>query len=573
MSDNNPLFDRETWSGFLWPVVLVLVTLLCVAPGFFSIPPVDRDETRFAQASRQMIETNDFVDIRYQDGTRYKKPIGIYWLQTASVKLLQTTSLVKEQAPIWAYRLPSAIGVVLAVLLTYAIACVFLPSSVAGIAALFMAISVLPGFEARIAKTDGVLLAVILAAQLALARAYTNKDGPLSLANRILFWGSLGVGLLIKGPIIILVSGLTVAALSIYQRSFALIKRLKPLTGLLLTLLIAVPWFVAIGIKSEGVFFIEAGLVDFLGKVASVKESHGGVPGIYASIMIGTFWPSSLVFLVAIPFLFKQRRSELMVFCLCWAVPSWIVFELTPTKLPHYVLPLYPALAVMIAFAVQEGFKVERLWQKILLSLLFVAPLVLSLVVVVGLIFIEGYFAPIAVLFGAFAAFAGFFAWRKIVTSGNVQPAVGFLAASAFCLYLAVYQFGFPNLQSVWISNNMVTALNAEEERASCSVPRTLSVGYHEPSLAFLGPLDIRFVDEEGAADKLAAEPCRRLFVVDSHLEDTSAALEKRGFKLKPLSTVQGVTLNGGNKVQITLNDVLPLVEASRQGEGSSASD
>lgn len=583
MSDNNLLFNRETWSGFLWPVVLVLVTLLCVVPGFFSVPPVDRDETRFAQASRQMIETGDYIDIRFQDGTRYKKPIGIYWLQTASVKILQAASIVKEQAPIWAYRLPSAVGVVLAVLLTYAIASVFLPPSAAGIAALFMAISVLPGFEARIAKTDGFLLAVILAAQLPLARAYMNKDAPLSIANRVLFWGSVGVGLLLKGPVIILISGLTIVALSIHQRSFALLKRLKPLTGLLLTLLIAVPWFVAIGIQSEGAFFIEAGLKDFLGKVASVKESHGGVPGIYAAIMTGTFWPASLVFLAAIPFLFKQRRAALIVFCLCWALPSWIVFELTPTKLPHYVLPLYPALAIMIAFAVHEGFKVERLWQKVLLALLFVAPFILAAIVVGGLIFLDGYFSPIAVLFGGLATFAGFLGWRRIVATKNVQPAVGFMAASAFCLYMAVYQFGFPHLQSVWISNNMIAALNAEDERATCPAPRVLAVGYHEPSLAFLGPLDLRFDRLKGAADKLAAEPCRRLFVTNRHLEGTTAALEKLGFQMKAVATVEGVTLNGGNEVTITLNDIVPLVDeidtpsVSRddvdEGEGSVASD
>ena len=58
-------------------LVLVLVTFLSVLPGFFSIPPTDRDESRFAQATKQMIETGDYVDIRFQDEVRYKKPVGI----------------------------------------------------------------------------------------------------------------------------------------------------------------------------------------------------------------------------------------------------------------------------------------------------------------------------------------------------------------------------------------------------------------------------------------------------------------------------------------------------------------
>ena len=66
--------------------LLVLVALFNFLPGFFEIPPLDRDEARFAQAAKQMIETGDYVDIRFQDEVRYKKPVGIYWLQAAAVK-------------------------------------------------------------------------------------------------------------------------------------------------------------------------------------------------------------------------------------------------------------------------------------------------------------------------------------------------------------------------------------------------------------------------------------------------------------------------------------------------------
>src|SRR5262249_23602666 len=59
--------------------VLVVVALLCFLPGFFSIPPLDRDEARFAQATKQMVESGEYVDIRFQDEVRYKKPVGIYW--------------------------------------------------------------------------------------------------------------------------------------------------------------------------------------------------------------------------------------------------------------------------------------------------------------------------------------------------------------------------------------------------------------------------------------------------------------------------------------------------------------
>ena len=65
-------------------------------PGFFNIPPIDRDEARFAQATKQMVETGDFVDIRFQDDVRYKKPVGIYWLQAAAVETASALGLPRR---------------------------------------------------------------------------------------------------------------------------------------------------------------------------------------------------------------------------------------------------------------------------------------------------------------------------------------------------------------------------------------------------------------------------------------------------------------------------------------------
>ena len=79
------LFDYAVSSHRRAAAVLIFVCLLAFLPGFFQIPPVDRDEAYFAQATKQMIETGDYVDIRYQDDVRYRKPVGIYWLQAAVV--------------------------------------------------------------------------------------------------------------------------------------------------------------------------------------------------------------------------------------------------------------------------------------------------------------------------------------------------------------------------------------------------------------------------------------------------------------------------------------------------------
>ena len=79
--------------------LLLAVALLCFLPGFFSIPPIDRDEARFAQATKQMVESGDYVDIRFQDEVRYKKPVGIYWLQAGVVKTASALGVPKAPSP------------------------------------------------------------------------------------------------------------------------------------------------------------------------------------------------------------------------------------------------------------------------------------------------------------------------------------------------------------------------------------------------------------------------------------------------------------------------------------------
>src|SRR3974390_1773213 len=147
------VIDFVTGSHVRAVAFLVLCGLLLFLPGFFNIPPIDRDEARFAQATKQMVETSDFVDIRFQDEVRYKKPVGIYWMQAAAVETASALGLPRAQVRIWLYRVPSLIGALGAVLLTYWAALTFASKRGAVLAGMIMASSVLLGVEARLANT------------------------------------------------------------------------------------------------------------------------------------------------------------------------------------------------------------------------------------------------------------------------------------------------------------------------------------------------------------------------------------------------------------------------------------
>src|SRR5437868_3922511 len=154
---------------------------------------------------------------------------------------------------------------------------------------------------------------------------------------------------MLKGPIILLVVCGTILLLTITERRADWLRRLRPAWGVPLLLLVVLPWFIAIAVTSKGAFFATAIGHSLLGKVATGQQSHGAPPGYYLALFPLTFWPGSLFAALAVPFVWARRREPAVRFCLCWIAPTWVVFELVVTKLPHYVLPTYPAIACLAA--------------------------------------------------------------------------------------------------------------------------------------------------------------------------------------------------------------------------------
>src|SRR6185437_8112819 len=270
------LIDFVTVSHVRSIAFLLLCGLLLFLPGFFNIPPVDRDEARFAQATKQMVESRDFVDIRFQDDVRYKKPVGIYWLQSAAIETASALGLPRAQLRIWLYRMPSLIGAIGAVLLTYWTALAFVTRRGAVLAALIVASSVVLGAEARLAKTDAMLLLTVVAAMGAMARIYLRDGRPMPGRTDwgwpAIFWTALAAGILIKGPGIVMFVAITVLALAAIDRSARWLAGLRPIPGVLWLSVLVLPWFLAIASRSGSSFYTESVGHDLLRKLISVQE-------------------------------------------------------------------------------------------------------------------------------------------------------------------------------------------------------------------------------------------------------------------------------------------------------------
>jgi 4-amino-4-deoxy-L-arabinose transferase-like glycosyltransferase len=528
--------------------LVALLTLLTFLPGQRSIPPLDRDESRYAQAARQMIETGDYVRIRFMDTARNLQPAGIYWLQAVSVRALGDPA-VREIGP---HRIPGFLAAIASVFLTWWVAALMFGSRAGRTAALLMATAVVLTLEARFAKIDAVLCATTLLAQGALARLYLTRAGP--RPGRwwtALFWAAIGAGLMLKGPIILLVSGGTVLGLLAMERRGGWLKRLEIWWGLPLALALTLPWFIAIGQATHGAFVAAALGHNAIGKVTGAQEAHGGWPGYHLLAFNLMFWPGALFAWLAVPFAWRERMSDPVRFCIAWIAPAWIAFELFGTKLPHYTLPLLPAVAALAGAAWQQLPQRRFFGRPILFGAAAVLWTLFGLVVTVGFpaasAWLEGAVRPLPALLAAIAL-AGMVATLVLAARGKAGAALLAALATAAVAEVNDYALVIPGTAQMFMSPRVLAAARAAAP--GCARPDLVTLKYREPSLVFAVGGHLRFVGKPAqAAALLAADPACGVAVVETKKEAVfEAAARRLGFTPRLTARVAGFNYSEGSR-------------------------
>ncbi|KMO32953.1 glycosyl transferase [Methylobacterium variabile] len=547
--------------------LLVALCLICFLPGFSSLQPMDRDEPRFAQASKQMLETGDLVDIRFQGEARHKKPVGIYWAQSAVVAAGEALGVPGARTAIWLYRIPSLLGAIATVLLSYWAALAFLPRRGALLAAALVGACAMLSAEARLAKTDALLTACAVAAMGALARAWLARTGAARLSHVTLpnatvltFWLAVAAGILVKGPMVPLFAGLAALCLSVFARSGGWLKALRPGLGLVLVLALVAPWFAAIAVKSGGAFYGEAVGHDMLGKVGTAQTQHWAPPGTYLLVTFATFWPAAAFAAMALPFAWAKRREDGIAFLIAWVLPSWLVFEAVPTKLPHYVLPLCPALAILAVTAVASGaVHRDRPGARLVALLVPFIPIGLTVGLCAAAWRLDGVipWAGLPLLVAASAV--AFLAWRAFA-DGWPERSLAVAVLAGALLGPAVFGLTQPVLAALKVSPRLAALRDA----LPCANPKVATLGYREPSLVFLIGTDLAMLDSaEQAAAYLTQGGCRLVYVEDRFAPafaaaQTAGATNAAGAAPRPVGRVTGFNINGGKPVGLTAYAVTP---------------
>ncbi len=539
---------------------LIILIIIALFSGQYSIPPIDRDEARFAQASSQMIQSGDYVNIKFQDEIRAKKPIGIYWLQAFSAKLF-------GQEDIGSYRIPSLLSSIITLVFLGLITRVIFPVYQTLIITLLFASSIVFLGEAHLAKTDATLLCLICVQQYFLLKIILQQEDNFKVKYLypILVWLTFSFGVLVKGPISIAILFPTVIAFCIIQKSISLIKSLRPIIGLLICILVILPWFLAIDEATNGMFLQKAFQEDFFSKLESGQEGHGALPGTHLLTLSISIWPVATFLPCLILFSLQNRTNIIIKFLLCWILPFWVIIELIPTKLLHYPLPVLPAIAILaIGGLLQFKSNIKKIKSALVKKFTYMSSILFSfggIILSGGIFYISSKFNiendNILTFFTILLILISFVIFILSLTLiFNFKNLYLDISKSFYNILLAIialasifniinYNFVLPKLDYLHPSNAIIKKLKKVKADA------VASSGYHEPSLVFLLNGDVLLSDPHEVAIFMAEGKNNVALIEKSDLKQFLETTNNLNLKIKEIFIVKGFNIAKGRHVEI----------------------
>ncbi|MFM8377875.1 MAG: ArnT family glycosyltransferase [Planctomycetia bacterium] len=459
--------------------VVLLATIVALAVGFWPTPFWDEDEPRFAAIARTMLETGDWVVPIYNGTLAVDKPVLMHWCMAACFALFGTTEI--------AARLPAALATVLTALALLRAGTRWFSPLAGVLAALAYVGCLLVAVESHAATPDAILTALTTWATVLIAEAFVPGVAADSRGRRVAFGPALaagalmGLAVLCKGPIGF-VGPLAVVLPWVWgievQRRLArgtgqshnlgalvgaaciavldALRATRIVTVTLAMLAVAGPWYLAVGLRTAGAWPAGFFFIHNVGRFAAPMEKHGGGALYHPLGLLVGFYPWScflpLAIVVAGWRLWKrslpQATGLAIGLALVW-LAVWVgAFSAAATKLPNYIMPAYPAAALLVAaFAADAAGRAHwphPAWLASGLGWLAFGGVATSAVVIAATFYGLDGGAPAAVvglvpIVGAIACFvaarrdrlaplAVFAATALVYTSLAVGPAAGWLA-------------------------------------------------------------------------------------------------------------------------------------------------
>ena len=521
-------------------LIFLAICFLIFLTGIFEIPILDRDEARFATASKTMLLENEFIDIKMYDEPRYKKPVGIYWLQVAS-------NFIFGDIPydnITLYRLPSILSIFLAFIFIFFRLRKIFDNEISFLTIFFLMFSLLTLSEMLQAKTDGALFLTIILCNLMIYSLIENHK--IKYKEKLIFWSALAIGVLIKGPIIFIYTILPLIIFSVIKRKNFL-KEIFCFSGLILFLILTLPWFIIITIKSNGAFWYESVGHDLLGKVSSGQESHGFPPGYYLITTLILFWPGSILIYPFIKKNFEQnfiriRKDDLTFFLLISFSVPYILFELVSTKLPHYIYPSYLPLSILLS-----KFLLDENLEGISKRSLYFFTLIFPLTVVFLIYFIIAEYSEITI---TLAIILIFFILQILFMIGAAdikrfkKKLINF-SVFQISFYLILVFYINNHIQDLWVAKRINSIIELNKK----NYDKIYNYGFEEPSLVFLTSHKSKKISPN-LLDSINLKKERIMFIINDEFSDLITSSEKYS-DFKMLKKFDGFNYSKGKTVTI----------------------
>ncbi len=332
-------------------VVLLLCGCLLLVTGLGDMGLTDRDEGSNAGAAREMLDTGDWISPTLNGEPRYAKPAGTYWIIGSVYALFGVNTFTA--------RLPSALFGLALILLQYLFLHRMLGPTVALCGSLILLLNVEFVGIHRLVLTDPALVCCTTLATYGFWLGFHGRGR--ERYGLWLFYIGMALATLAKGPVGILIPLLGVVPyLTLTHQWRAYVARGMPLLGWTVCGLIATPWYLAM-LAIHGADYIAAAQANTVGRFANPMEGHGGTILFYVPILLLGFFPWSGFLPSAIGHALKDWKSfwtttrmagdeqGLLFFCALWASGIFLFFSISATRLPHYILPLYPPAALLVA--------------------------------------------------------------------------------------------------------------------------------------------------------------------------------------------------------------------------------
>lgn len=332
------------------PCVLFFCALALYLAGTWSLPLIDRDEPRFAEASREMLQREEWIVPRLNDRPRYDKPPLVYWLQIAAYRVLGENEC--------SARLPSVLAAALTVLATYGFGRRLRDGRTGLWAAIIFGTCLQTMIHARLAVADMLMILFFTTAAWSGWELLTLEERAGRWRWWLAFHVSLGLAFLAKGPVGMLPLLLPVLTPWL-RREPVPWARLRPGRGLTVTLAIIAAWGVPALIQTGGEFWKVGIGRHVIERSVGVLDGHGAsrfvtylatLPLYFVTIFLSFFpWAFWLPRLLRSAWANRQALSRDQVYLLTGVVIIFVLFTFVRTKLPHYTLPAFPLLALFVA--------------------------------------------------------------------------------------------------------------------------------------------------------------------------------------------------------------------------------